>query len=137
MNFDLTRRATPLIPPAARGVRSARRAVFMPTVLLSLLIASLSLQGCVTSKTDEVGDQSAAVTSNEDATLVAVSGQGVRVKRSNGVDWVQPVLNTHLYIGDLLLVTAGSTAIVRCSADEADYDIPDDGEPWGVANFCS
>lgn len=45
---------------------------------------------------------------------------------------------TTLKFGDLLRVSPGSRAVIRCRSNPAaTWTIPDDGVPRGVANYCS
>jgi hypothetical protein len=71
----------------------------------------------------------------EIATLQHRSGS-VEIKRPGEDAYSSANKDRTLYHGDLIRVKTGSQATIRCKQDNSVWKIPDDGVPWGVANFC-
>ena len=68
------------------------------------------------------------------AEVVQVTGE-VKVKR-RGEEYRLAKTGDRLQFGDLLKASKGARGTIRCSVDQSNWTIPDDGLPWGVANVC-
>jgi len=70
------------------------------------------------------------------AEVLQVTGE-VRLKRGGGNGDYRAVRpGETLQLGDLLKVSKGSRGVIRCSFNQSTWTVPDDGQPWGIANVC-
>ncbi len=67
---------------------------------------------------------------------VGTVAQGTLLVKRSGASAYGPLSSGTLFAGDLVKVENGSSAAIRCLANNITYTLPDDGIPQGVADIC-